>query len=111
MEYRAQTYLGALQLLAVLAGSLLLQIAVKKVDDMLGDPVFIDPLRVLRPLGNYGWMLAAVPVAWVVLTIRGERSDLWWASKPLTIGSGVAVLLGFIVLFGWAGVKACRIFD
>jgi hypothetical protein len=110
MEYRAQTYLGALQLLAVMAGSLFLRIAVKTMDEMLAQPVFYDPLRVQRLLGYYGWLLAAVPVAWVVLTIRGDRSDRWWASKPLTIGSGVALLLGFAGLFGWAGVTTCGIF-
>ena len=30
MEYRAQTYIGALQLLAVLAGSLILRASVKE---------------------------------------------------------------------------------
>ena len=106
MDYRAQTYLGAVQLLAVLAGSLILRATIKGLDDLLIPDIAPDPLRYLRPLGRYGWMLTLVPIAWVVLTIRAERSGLWWASKPLTVGSGLIILLGLVALFGWAGLSA-----
>ena len=35
MEHRAQTYIGAVQLLAIIGGSLFLRAAVKGIDDML----------------------------------------------------------------------------
>lgn len=109
MEYRSQTYIGGVQLLAVLAGSLILRTTVKGLDDLLIPDLVPDPLRYLRPLGRYGWMLAWVPIAWVVLTIRAERSGLWWATKPVTVGSGLIILLGLVALFGWAGLSASSI--
>jgi hypothetical protein len=109
MEYRAQTYLGAVQLLAVFAGSMILRAAVKGLDNILNPDLHTDPLRFLRPLGQYGWLLSLVPIAWVVLTIRGERSDLWWATKPLTLVSGFVLLFGIVGLFGWAGFAASMI--
>ncbi len=110
MEYRAQSYIGAVQLLAVIAGSLFLRVAVKKVDEMLAPNPIHDPLTLLRPLSQYGWLLAAIPIAWIVLSIRAEQSDLWWANKSLTIGSGLLILLGLVSLFGWAGCRTCGIF-
>lgn len=110
MEYRAQTYIGAVQLLAVLAGSLILRATVKGLDSLLAPYADTDdPLRILRPLGSYGWMLVLIPIGWVLLTIHGERSNLWWATKPLTIASGVVILLGILTLFGWAGLAASSI--
>jgi len=109
MEHRAQTYIGAVQLLAVIGGSLFLRAAVKGVDDMLGPDQFYDYLKFLRPVSYYGWILLVVPIAWVTLTIRGERSDLWWATKPLTITSGLVILLAITIFFGWAGVRTYRI--
>ena len=109
MEYRAQTYLGAVQLLAVFAGSLILRATVKGLEDLLIPDLDPDPLRYLRPLGHYGWLLALVPIAWVVLSIRGERSELWWATQPLTLVSGFAILFGIVGLFGWAGFAASMI--
>lgn len=109
MEYRAQTYFGALQLLAVIAGSLFLRVAVKSVDDMLAPSSLDDPLKFLRPLSHFGWTLIVIPIAWVVSTIEAERSDHWWASKSLTITSGLLILLGISGLFGWAGWNTCSI--
>jgi len=109
MEYRPQTYIGAVQLLAVLAGSLILRLSVKGMEDFMNPDLAPDPLRYLRPLSQYGWSLVFIPIVWVGLTIRGERSDLWWATKSLTIGSGVVILLGIVVLFGWAGFAVSSI--
>ena len=109
MEYRAQTYIGAIQLLAVIAGSLILRMAVKGTEDLLNPDYHPDPLKYLRPLSQYGWTLILIPIAWVVLTIKGERSDLWWATRSLTIGSGIVIILGLLVLFGWAGVAVSSI--
>jgi hypothetical protein len=109
MEYRTQTYIGAVQLLAVIAGSLFLRASVNALEDLLNPDYYPDPLKYLRPLSQYGWTLILIPIAWVVLTIRGERSDLWWATKSLTIGSGIVIILGILVLFGWAGFAAASI--
>lgn len=110
MEFRSQTYLGAVQLIAVLAGSLILRAIVHGVDSLLmTNHDVIDPLRYLRPLGSYGWVLLLLPVAWVFLTIQGERSDCRWATRPLIIGSGIVLLLGMVALFGWAGWVASSI--
>ena len=106
MEHRAQTYIGAVQLLAIIGGSLFLRAAVKGIDDMLMPDEYDDPLRLLRPLSHYAWLLLAVPISWMALTIRGERSDLWWATKPLSIASGITILLAITLFFGWAGIKA-----
>ncbi|MEP4077930.1 hypothetical protein [Haloferula sp.] len=109
MEHRAQTYIGAVQLLAIIGGSLFLRAAVKGVDDMIIPDEYYDPLKFLRPASHFGWILLGIPIAWMVLTIRGERSDLWWATKPLTIASGIVLLLAITAFFGWAGVKAYKI--
>jgi hypothetical protein len=109
MEYRPQTYICAVQTLVVIAGTLILGAVVKGLDDMLTPDVVPDPLRYLRPLGRYGWILVLVPIAWVVLTIWGERSDLWWATNAFTVGSGLIILLGIVALFGWAGLSASSI--
>ena len=109
MEYRAQTYLGALQLLAVVGGTLLLRMAVKIMGD--GDyeyAGFRDPLGFARPLNEHGWVLLVVPLLWIGLTIRGEQSDHRWASKRMTIVSGLVTLFGLMALFGAAGLKAMR---
>lgn len=111
MEYRAQTYLGALQLLAVSGGVLLLRMAVK----IMGEGAMVelngrayDPLGFARPLNEHGWLLLVVPLLWIMLTIRGEQSDRRWASKRMTIVSGVAVLIGMMCLFGAACLMAMR---
>lgn len=109
MEYRVQTYIGAVQLLAVIAGSLILRMSVKGMEDLLNPDYYPDPLKYLRPLSQYGWTLILIPIAWVVLTIRGERSDLWWATRSFTIGSGIVIILGLLVLFGWAGFAVSSI--
>lgn len=55
MEYRVQTYIGAVQLLAVIAGSLILRMSVKGMEDLLNPDYYPDPLKYLRPLSLYGW--------------------------------------------------------
>ena len=109
MEHRAQTYLGAVQLLAVFAGSLILRATVGGLEQMLNPDLEPDPLRYLRPLGHYGWLLAIVSIAWIVVTIRGEKSELWWANQQITLISGFVILFGFVGLFGWAGFAASMI--
>jgi hypothetical protein len=110
MEYRNQTYIGAVQLLAVLAGSLILRATVKGLDESFSPYVDVeDPFTFLRPLGQYGWILVLIPISWVFLTIYGEQSDIWWSTKSLTIVSGVMILLGIVTLFGWAVWSAASI--
>ena len=111
MEYRAQTYLGALQLLAVSGGVLLLRMAVKIMGE--GEVVVLDgrtydPLGFARPLNDHGWVLLVVPLLWIVLTIRGEQSDRRWASKRMTFVSGMVLLIGLMCLFGAAGLMTMR---
>ena len=103
MEYRAQTYLGALQLLAVLFGSLFLAAAVDKVGDMLKPDPDFDPLRSVRPVARFGWLLVALPIAWIWLTIRAEIQDSRWATKGVVIASGTLLLAGITILFFWGG--------
>ena len=102
MEYRPQTILGAMQVLIILVGNWFVRSAVKGLENVLVPDLSPDPLRFLRPLEIYGWLLVTIPFAWMILSILGERSNLWWASNPLTVLSGMAVLAGLMVLFGWA---------
>lgn len=111
MEYRSQTYLGTLQMMAVIFGSLFLSAVVDHVDDML-DPLSNsepDPLKYIRVFAHFGWVLAAVSITWVWLSIRAERIGSRWATKRLVILSGILLLAGITTSYFWAAIAASNV--
>lgn len=107
MEYRTQTILGSLQGVTVFAGTLLVGAVVHGSDSMLIFDAAYDPLDVPRRIGNWGYLLFPLPVLWTLFTIRAERIE--GESKGSTLVSGLAILVGLIALFGWAGLRAATI--
>jgi hypothetical protein len=107
MEYRTQTILGTLQGVTVLAGTLLVGAIVHGSDSMLVSDAGYDPLVVPRRIGNWGYLLFPLPVLWTLFTIHAER--VGGESKGSTLVSGLAILVGLISLFGWAGLTAATI--
>lgn len=105
MRLPAQTYLVALQCLAVVGGTLLVAGVVEGAEDLLVHPESAA-LGVARLLGRYGLFLLLLPAAWAFLTIRAERSHAAWASKGLTVLSGTLLLAALAVLFAWAAIRA-----
>jgi hypothetical protein len=101
MQYRTQTYLGALQFLAIIAGLLVLGAMVKSADtlDLLDPPI---GLRYARIFAHWGGVLLVVPALWIKLTIQAEQSDLRWATKRFTFVSGLALLGVLAFLFAFA---------
>lgn len=108
MEYRPQIFLGALQSLAVIAGTLVTSASLHGVEDMFLDDQNL-PLGIPRFVANYGGFLLIVPLVWVVLTIRAERSSAWWASTTFSTFSGIALLLALGGLFGWAALTTASL--
>ena len=101
MQYRTQTYLGALQFLAIIAGLLVLGAMVKSADtlDLLDPPI---GLRYARIFAHWGGVLLVVPALWIRLTIQAEQSNLRWATKRFTLVSGLTMLgiLSVVFAFG-----------
>lgn len=100
MEYRPQIFLGALQSLAVIVGTLVVSASFHQVEDMFIEDEFLS-LGVPRFFATYGGFLLVLPLAWVVLAIRAERSAVWWASTTFSTVSGIALLLALAGLLGW----------
>jgi hypothetical protein len=100
MQFRTQTYLGALQFLAIIAGLLMLGAMVKSADTLLVEnPMRIYPYVV--GLAHWGGVLLVVPVLWIKLTIQAEQSNLRWATKRFTFVSGLTLLGMLSVLFAF----------
>ena len=100
MPYRTQTYLGALQFLAIIAGLLVLGAMVKSADTLLVEnPMRIYPYVV--GLAHWGGVLLVAPVLWIKLTIQAEQSNLRWATKRFTFVSGLTLLGMLSVLFAF----------
>ena len=106
MEYRPQTILGLVQILVILVGNWSVRTAIAGLENVLAPDLYPDPLRFLRPLGTYGWFLIPIPFAWMILSILGERSRCWWASKRTTILSGLVVLALLAAFFTWSVCSA-----
>ena len=102
MEYRAQTYLAALQCLVVISGTILVGFATKNYM-----PAFVGTFYLPRTLSIYGPWLLMVPAVWVIATISGERS-FRWATKGFSIATGLAVLGGLAWLFVYGALMPCR---
>jgi hypothetical protein len=108
MEYRPQIFLGALQSLAVIAGTLIVSASLHGVEDMFLDDQNL-PLGIPRFVASYGGFLLIVPLLWVVFTIRAERSSVWWASTTFSTFSGIALLLALAGLLGWAALTTASL--
>ena len=59
-----------------------------------------DPMKLTRPLLQYGWWLVLLPLAWMWVMSLGERYDRQWASRRLPKISGVVLLIVLVVIFG-----------
>jgi hypothetical protein len=110
MEYRTQTILGAMQGVTILAGTLIVSVAMRVTEQSIViDPHFGDPFEFPRRVANWGFFLLPLPVLWVLLTLRNER--IAQESRSATLISGLTLLFGLAILFGWAAVKATVIFS
>ncbi len=103
MEYRTQTFLGPLQCLVVIMGTLFVALANKPLDES-----FLETIHLPGIPGNHGVWLLIVPPMWVAATILAERSSFRWANKGLTAVTGSAILIGLAWLFGYAVLLPCR---
>ncbi len=108
MEYRPQIFLGALQSFAVFAGNIVVSASFHGVEEMFVGNPFV-PLGLPRFVANYGGLLLILPLAWVVLTIRAERSSVWWASTTFSTTSGIALLLALSIFFGWVALHTASL--
>jgi hypothetical protein len=109
MEYRTQTILGTLQVIAILAGTVMVGVAMRVTDDALvSDPAVHELWAFPRRVTDWGFCLIPLPILWVILTIRNERAE--HESKSSTLVSGLALLIGLLLLFGLAARKALVIF-
>ncbi len=100
MQYRTQTYLGALQFLAILAGLLVLGAMVKSADALIIEHP--KGYRYVVWLAHWGGLLLFLPAMWIKLTIQAEQSDLRWATKRITFISGLVLLGTLSALFAYA---------
>ena len=102
MEHRFQTIIGSLQFVLVIAGWLIVRFGVRGLDKMFVPNLAVDPLASVRLISGFGWLLLAIPLIWILLTIRGQASDFAWATQRFTMITGFVVLLGLFTLFLWA---------
>lgn len=100
MQYRTQTYLGALQFLAIIAGLLVLGAMVKSADALIIEHP--KGYRYVVWLAHWGGLLLFLPAMWIKLTIQAEQSDLRWATKRITFISGLVLLGTLSALFAYA---------
>jgi hypothetical protein len=110
MEYRTQTILGTLQVITILAGTLMVGVALRVTDDALvSDPAIHELLAFPRRVADWGICFIPLSILWVLFTIRNERIER--QSKSSTLISGLALFFGLVLIFGLAARKALVIFS
>ncbi|PAW73753.1 MAG: hypothetical protein B9S38_03700 [Verrucomicrobiia bacterium Tous-C4TDCM] len=92
----------------MIVGTLIVSASFHQVEDMFIEDEFLS-LGVPRFFASYGGLLLVVPLTWVVLTIRAERSSVWWASTAFSTFSGIALLLALAGLFGWVALSTASL--
>ena len=107
MEDRIQTYLAALQCLTVLAGSFLLSVSMRFLEEVLvSGHGRGDSLALARALSSHGLWLLALPALWVAVTLNGKRKNRPWAGRRMILVTGTLLLALLTALYFVAVVIA-----
>jgi hypothetical protein len=93
-EFKIQGVFAAFQSLLIVGGCLFIGTILKA----MGYPDRFTELPMnLAFIRNWGFLLIALPLSWVIVTIWLERCHYAWFSKRWTVATGV----GLTVLLGW----------
>lgn len=99
-EHRILAYLTALQCLTVLAGSLLLSVSLRFLEEILVSGHGRGAsLTLARVLSGYGWWLLALPALWVALMANGQRKNRPWADRRSILVTGTLLLAFLTVVY------------
>lgn len=105
MNHRTQTYLAVLQVMTVIAGTLLVGTMLQLFERLqVTGAGHRSDLDLARWLAHQGLWLLALPLAWVLAIWYGQRANRPWATRRSVTVTGVLLLglltaLYFVAIF------------